>query len=293
MTYDWLHVMIREFHRDTDAPAWADLTQVNLIEFRASMLDPEFDATGMYVAEVDGRIVGTADAHISPSHHEFCVLRDFKVKQEYWGAIAPQLLDAALNIFVERNARTAQAQASEENQRYVSLLGSRGFQLRSADCKMTHNLKSVPRIEDPALQLRTYAEVSSPALIAKLQNEIFEGLIGRPVTKDEIVFWMGNLEFECYVGYLDDKPVASSFCEIKEADGKRHGWIYGLGVLPDYRRQKIGTVLLYNVLNYIKRKAATCAHAETDYDSYRQRFYESAGFYIESKILNLEKTLRK
>ncbi len=283
--------MIRKFQRNVDDAAWADLAEANVQEFKASMRDPEFSIAGMYIVEVDRMIVGTANAHISPSHHEFCVLRDFRVKQEHWAAIAPQLLDVALNSFVERKARTVEAQASKEKQRYVSLLESRGFQLRSIECKMTHNLESVPRIENSALRLKTYAEVSSPALIARLQNEIFEGLIGRPVTRDEIIFWMENLEFECFVGYLDDEPVASSFCEIKETDGRRHGWIYGLGVLSEYRRRKIGSTLLYNILNYIKHKAATRAYAETDYNSYQQRFYESAGFHLESKILDLEKSL--
>ena len=97
--------MIREFQRDTDAAAWAELKQANLNEFEASMLDPEFSATGMYVAEVDGKIVGIANAHMSPSHHEFCVLRDFKVKEEYWRVVSPSLLDTALNSLIGRGAK--------------------------------------------------------------------------------------------------------------------------------------------------------------------------------------------
>lgn len=276
-----------------DDAAWASLIRLDLDEFKESMSDPEFSAAGMQVAEVDKRIVGTANAHISPSHREFCVLRNFTAKQELWNAVAPQLLDAALNSFIERNARAVQARASEENQCYVSLLESRGFQLRSIECKMIHDLKSVPPVGNSKLRFKTYAEVSTPALIEEIQNKIFRGLIGRPVTRDEIMFWMKNLEFECFVGYYNEKPVASSFCEIKEVDKEKQGWIYGLGVLPSYRRRKIGTTLLYNVLDYVKGKGAKRAHAETDYKSYQQRFYESAGFHVESKILSFQKTLQK
>ena len=283
--------MIRRFVRGLDDSALADLTGVDLNEFRESMLDPEFSDVGMFVAEINKQVVGIANAHISPSHPEFCVLRDFKVKTAYWDSVAPLLLEAALSSFTQRNAKGVETCFTGEAERYVSLLKSKGFELTSLDCRMKHDLKNVPPIENSRVYIKKYSEINNPDLIVNLQNEIFKGLIGRPVTKEEFLFWMKNPDFECFVAFFDKKPVASSFCEVKIVKHERHGWIYGLGVLSSCRGKKIGTVLLSAVLSHLKSKGVIYAFVETDYDSYEQRFYESAGFHVVNKIVCLRKVL--
>lgn len=104
---------------------------------------------------------------------------------------------------------------------------------------------------------------------------------------------MKDPNFECFIAFFDEKPVASSFCEVKTVKHESHGWIYGLGVLPDYQRKKIGTTLLGTLLNHLKRKGANYSFVETDYDSYQQRFYETAGFHVIDKIVCLRKILQK
>jgi hypothetical protein len=89
--------MIREFVKELDDSAWADLEGIGLDEFRESMNNPEFSFEGTLVAEIDGQIVGIVDAHVSPSFSEFCVLRTFKVKNGWWNLVAQPLLDAAFH----------------------------------------------------------------------------------------------------------------------------------------------------------------------------------------------------
>lgn len=283
---------IRRFVKSLDDLAWANLTGVNLNEFMNSMLDPEFSYVGMFVAEINNQVVGVANAYISPSCPKFCVLRDFKVKEEYWGLVALSLLDATLNSFMQRNANVAEACLPEEAERYILLLKSRGFESKSTDCKMKRDLKNILPVVNHRIQIRKYSEISDPKLIINLQNEIFEGLTGRPVTKEEFLLWIKNPDFECFIAFFDDKPVASSFCEVKTVKHERHGWVYGLGVLPSYRRKRIGTALLSTVLNHLKGKGANYAFVQTDYNSYRQCFYESARFHVVSKITCLQKSIK-
>lgn len=286
-------LIIRRFLRGVDDSAWAELAQINLGEFKASMLDPEFSDLGMYVAEIKRKAEGIANAHISPSHPRFCVLRSFNVKSGYWDMVASPLLDVVLKSLAERNAEAVETRVPEDATRHISLFERKGFKVKYIECKMKHDLKHLPLKKILTVQFKTYSEVGNPELIENLQNEIFKGITGRPVTKEEIVYWMENLDFECFMGYCKRNPVASSFCEIRSMNNEKQGWIYGLGVLPSYQRKKIGTALVYKVLNFIKSKGAKYAFVETDYEGYQQRFYESVGFRVESKALWLQKLIGK
>jgi len=288
-----LLVIIRRFTKGVDDSAWAELAQVNLDDFKASMLDPEFNDVGMYVAEIKKRVVGIVNAHISPSYPRFCVLRSFNMRDDYWDMVASSLFDVALKSLAERSAEAVETRVPGDATRHISFLERKGFRVKYIECKIKHDLKRLLLKKIPTVQFKTYSEVGNPELIENLQNEIFKGITGRPVTKEEIVYWMENLNFECFVGYCKGNPVASSFCEIRNVNSEMHGWIYGLGVLASYRCKKIGAALVYKVLSYIKSKGAKYAFVETDYESYRQRFYESLGFCVESKALWLQKSIRK
>ena len=277
-------------YQGTGDSAWADLEDIGLGELKESMRDPEFSLEGMLVAEIDGQIAGIVDAHISPSFSEFCVLRILKVKSGYWNLAAQSLLDAALNSSAKRNAKIVEACLPEEAETDISLLQNNGFTLEYIDCGMGHSLKDIPRRTNQA-QIRKYAEVNDPVTVVNLQNAIFKGITGRPVTEEEFLYWMKNPRFECFTAFLDRKPVASCFCETKTVRGEEHGWIYGLGVLPDYRRLKIGTALLSTVLMHLRSTGANCAFVSTDYDSYLQRFYEATGFRVVRKTMALRKHL--
>lgn len=119
--------MIRRFVKGLDDLTWANLKGVDLNEFKQSMYGPEFSEVGMVVAETNNQVVGTVNAHISPSHPRFCVLRDFKVKDAYWDSVASLLLEAALNSFAQRNAKVLETCFSEQAEHYISLLKSKGF----------------------------------------------------------------------------------------------------------------------------------------------------------------------
>lgn len=286
-------MLIRQFVKGIDDSLWASFLEIALEEFRLSMLDPEFSEDGMLIAEINGQVVGVINAHISPSCPKFCVLRNFKVLKNHWHYVAGDLLDAALGSFSQRGARIVKACFPETAKRQIALLKAFGFELGFTECKMKHELKTTSSLENANMQIRKYSEVNNPDLVIHLQNKAFKGLIGRPVTKEEFLFWIKNPLFECFIAFLEEKPVGSVFCELEreKKDKEKHGWIYGLGVLPNYRRLKIGTILLSKVLQFLKSAGANYVLVNTDYNSYQQRFYESAGFYVVRKIVCLQRSL--
>lgn len=273
-------MLIRRFVKGTDDLLWASFSKTDLELFRLFMLDPEFSEDGMFIAEIDGKAVGVINAHISPSYPKFCVIRNFKVLGNHWNQVAGSLVDNVLDSFLQRGARIVKACFPETAKRYIALLKKYGFELDFIECKMKHELKTVSSLENPDIQIKKYSKVKNPDLVIYLQNEAFQGLIGRPVTKAEFLFWLKKPLFECFIAFLKEKPAGSVFCELEEEKkGKgKHGWIYGLGVLPEYRRLKIGTVALSSVLSSLKEAGAEYVLVSTDCESYQQRFYESAGF---------------
>ena len=75
-----------------------------------------------------------------------------------------------MTSFIERDAKTVEVCSPEEAKLYISLLESRGFETKSVDCKMKHELKHVPLVESPRLCFKTYSEIPDPAMIKKLQT---------------------------------------------------------------------------------------------------------------------------
>ncbi len=287
-------MLIRRFIKGTDDLLWASFSKIDLEQFRLFMLDPEFSEDGMFIAEIDGKAVGVINGHISPSYRKFCVIRNFKVLEDHWDQVAGSLVDNALDSFLRRGARIVKVCFPETAKRYIALLKKYGFELDVIECKMKHELKTVSSFENPDIQIKKYSEVKNPNSVIHLQNEAFQGLIGRPVTKEEFLFWLKNALFKCLIAFLKDKPAGSAFCELeKEKKGTgKHGWIYGLGVLPEYRRLKIGTVLLSSVLSFLKEAGAEYVLISTDYESYQQRFYESAGFVCLGKTKCMRKVIK-
>jgi len=285
---------VRRFRKGVDDLLWTSFLKIDPEEFRQSMLNPEFSEDGMLIAEINGQIVGVINAHISPSYPKFCVLRNFKVLKNHWHSVADNLLGAALDSFSQRGARLVKACFPETAKYYIALLKTYGFEPDFIECEMKHELKVVPSLENANIQVKKYSEVNNPDLVIYLQNKAFKGLIERPVTKEEFLFWMKNLQFQCFIAFLEEKPVGSVFCELedKKKGKEKYGWIYGLGVLPNYRRLKIGTILLSRVLQYLKEAGANFVLVNTDYNSYQQRFYESAGFCVARKIICLQKIIK-
>jgi GNAT superfamily N-acetyltransferase len=154
---------------------------------------------------------------------------------------------------------------------------------------MKHDLRNVSATGDTTLLFRTFSEMGDADVIVNLQNKIFLGTSMRPLTKEETVFWVKNLGLECFVVFLGLEAVASAFCEVRKEKNETHGWIFGFGVLPLHRREKIGTTLLIHILNYFKSKGACSVFLDADFSGYQQRFYESNGFQAVGKYMCLEK----
>ena len=69
------------------------------------MRDPEFNEDEMLIAEINEQVVGVINAHFSPSHSKFCVLRNFEVLEKHWHQVASGLQETLLDSFSHRGAK--------------------------------------------------------------------------------------------------------------------------------------------------------------------------------------------
>jgi ribosomal protein S18 acetylase RimI-like enzyme len=67
-------------------------------------------------------------------------------------------------------------------------------------------------------------------------------------------------------------------------DGHR-GWVYYLGVDPDFRRQGIGTALMRRVENKLEALGCPKLNLQIRVDNQEvQAFYEKLGFFSEDRV---------
>jgi len=83
------------------------------------------------------------------------------------------------------------------------------------------------------------------------------------------------------VALLDDQIVGSAMAGF---DGHR-GWVYYLGVDPDYQRQGIGTLLMKRVESGLMGMGCPKLNLQIRANNIDvQRFYESLGYYAEDRL---------
>lgn len=89
------------------------------------------------------------------------------------------------------------------------------------------------------------------------------------------------------------KLVGFSICWITEEEnersGRREGWIEGIGVVPDRRRQGIGRALLLNSLHSLRTTGMEAALADVDSESEAPtRLFQLAGFGVRNSLSQYE-----
>jgi len=269
---------------------------------------PNFDSTGMFIAELDGKPVGVVNGFVDRFREEkMGFLRVLGVVPEFRRrGVGRCLVERAVESLKERGMEAIQGWTREGRGACKSLLERMGFKLTRVSNAMRADLKKIPyNIGEHEKLVVREMEMSKDdiELIRWLNNEAFkEHFNFRPHTSEEYEFWLTNKPWGCnilgvFISYLDEKPVGyveagidSKFIEDK---GIKRGWILSIGVLKSNRRRGIGTALMQQGMEFLKLKGMTDVElgVEDSNPTNAIELYKKMGFKIVYKDLTYAKKI--
>jgi mycothiol synthase len=232
---------------------------------------PNFDSTGMFIAELDGKPVGAVNAYIDRKRKEkMGFLRRLGVVPEFRKrGIGRRLAEKAIESLKERGMESVQGWTRENKVVCTSLLESMEFNLIRVFSTMRRDLEIISYNigEHKELNMREMkTNMEDIKLLNWLFNETFkEHFDFRPDTVEETKYWIEEKPWcdidKVFFSYLNDKPVGyveagidSKFIKYK---GIRRGWIMSIGVLKSLRVKGIGTALMQQGMEFLKSKGMT------------------------------------
>jgi ribosomal protein S18 acetylase RimI-like enzyme len=262
---------------------------------------PNFDSTGMFIAELDGKPVGAVNAYVDRKREEkLGFLRALGVISEFRRrGVGRSLVERALESLKERGMESVQGWTREGKVACKSLLESMGFKLIRVFSMMRRDLERIPYNigEHKKLKMREMkTNMDDIKLLNWLGNETFkEHFNFRLQTVEETKFWIENKPWcdvlGAFFSYLGYKPVGyveagidSKFIKHK---GIKRGWIVSIGVLKPHRIRGIGTALMQQGMEFLKSKGMTDVELGVD-DSNPTKameLYKKVGFKIVYKDL--------
>lgn len=262
---------------------------------------PNFDSTGMFIAELDGKPVGAVNAYIDRKIKEkMGFLRALGVVPEFRKrGMGRRLAEKAIESLKERGMESVQGWTRENKVACKSLLESMGFNLIRVFSTMRRGLKRIPDNigEHEELKMREMKmNVDDIKLLNWLSNETFkEHFNFRPDTVEETKFWIEEKPWCDMLGvffsYLNDEPVGYVWAGIDSKfikhKGIKRGWIMSIGVLKLLRIKGIGTSLMQQGMEFLKSKGMTDVELGVD-DSNPTKaieLYKKVGFKVVFKDL--------
>ena len=270
---------IRRFVEEEDEEVWIriqneaykeydDFRPDNMEDMEIWKKSPNFDSTGMFIAELDGKLVGVVNAFIDKKRKEKKgFLRGLGVVPEFRRrGVGRHLVEKAIESLKERGMESVQGWTRGDKVACKSLLDRMGFNLIRVFSTMRKDLENVPYNigEHKKLKMREMEiNMDDIKLLNWLNNETFkEHFNFRPHTVEETKYWIENKPWCDILGYffsyLNGKPVGyvgagidSKFIEHKDI---KRGWIVDIGVLKPHRRRGIGTTLMQQGMEFLKSK---------------------------------------
>lgn len=285
-----------------------DLAPMTVAELKAREKALDFDAEGMFIAELNGQPVGIVHAYVDQLRDEKKgFLKDFGVVPAFRGqGIEEELAETALDELKKRGMKVAQGSAYGDQGDIVRLWQRLGFTLVRRFSLMARDLDGL------RLDVGTHDGVSLKALrkdsdedlnvLNRLENECFKELFDwrrNPLERTvalvredpflKVQEWCFALLNEKHVGY-----VGMGIDELYNRKRKaKCGWVLGIGVLKPFRRMGIGTKLMLRGMNRLKAHGMTVVMLGVDDLNVTQatRLYEKIGFRVVRKEMVYEKTL--
>jgi mycothiol synthase len=262
---------------------------------------PNFDSTGRFIAELDGKPVGAVDAYIDRKRKEkMGFLRRLGVAPEFRKrGIGRRLAERAIESLKERGMKSVQGWTRENKVACKSLLESMGFNLVRIFSTMRRDLEIIPYNigEHKQLNMREMkANMDDIKLLNWLGNETFkEHFDFRPDTVEETKFWVTNKPWcdidKVFFSYLNDEPVGYVWAGIDSKfikhKGIKRGWILSIGVLKPLRVKRIGTALMQQGMEFLKSKGMTDVELGVDDSNPTKaiKLYKKLGFRVVFKDL--------
>ncbi|MFQ6064904.1 MAG: GNAT family N-acetyltransferase [Candidatus Bathyarchaeia archaeon] len=303
---------IRGFVEGKDEEVWVRIQNEAYREyddFRPDTLEdmdvwkksPNFDPTGMFIAELDGKPVGAVNAFVDKRRKEKKgFLRGLGVVPEFRKrGVGRRLVERAIESLKERGMKSVEGWAREDKTACKSLLEGMGFKLIRVFSTMRRDLKRIPYGigEHKKIEVREMeTNMEDIKLLTQLENEAFkEHFNFRPRTVEEMEYWITNKPWCDILGfffsYLDGKPVgyvgAGIDSKFIEHQGIKRGWIMDIGVLKPHRRRGIGTALMQKGMKFLKSKGMTEVDLGVDDTNPTKaiELYKKVGFRVVHKDL--------
>jgi ribosomal protein S18 acetylase RimI-like enzyme len=283
-----------------------DNVPMTVRQFRTLEKHPDFEAEEMFIAMLDGKPVGTVRAHVHREEKKGFVVW-FAVRPKFRGqGIEQKMAQKALEELEKKGMKTVQTSVDSNEESLIRMWENLGFKLARKFSVMTADLATLPSGigENSEVELKPLRKDSDEDLemLNWLQNESFkEHFNHQPnpiewttyfVRKDpfftiqEWVFAMLNGNHVGFVG----TGIEESYNKARNA---KVGWIMSIGVLKSYRQTGIGTKLISQGMNLLKRTGMTQARLAVDDWNVTKaiQLYEKVGFKVAREEIFYEKDL--
>lgn len=311
---------IRPFVKGEDEVVWVEVLNAAYKEYDAwwraitaeEMLQeekgPEFDPEGRFIAELDGKPVGTVHAHVDKMREEkrgfindFCVIPEFRGR-----GVEEKLAELTMKELEKRGMNVIQAWTDYERNDRKELLEKYGFKPVRSVSDMEIDLTSISsglgENTQVAIRLLRNNVENDIELLTRLNNECFkEHPNYRPSTIEEIRHSLLNdtrfKKQEYFFAMLKHESVGYIGVGIDEKynieKSVKNGFILTIGVLKPYRRKGIGTRLMLQGLETLKARGMTKAMLDVnDFNPTKaKKLYEKIGFQVVKKYLIYQKQL--
>jgi mycothiol synthase len=270
---------------------------------------PNFDATGMFMAELDGDAVGFVNAYVDKEREEKKgFIRVLGVVPEHRRkGIGRMLAEKAVESLKERKMETVEAMAFGNKPEAIQLWENMGFKRVRVFCLMKKSLNNLPMDigENTSVTLRKIVQPSGEdiRLVNQLENETFrEHYNFRPATIEETRFFLTQdsayKDQEWLIAYLNGSPIGYVGVGIDQKynteKNTKAAWILDIGVLKPHRQKGIGTTLMIEAMKLMKAKDMNEATLVVDDQNPTRaiRLYEKVGFELERRDLAYLKTIK-
>jgi len=297
---------IRNFVVGKDEAIWAhivsvafkdyeDFRSISAEEVRKEEKSPNFDASGMFIAELDGKPVGVVNAYIDKFREEkkgfiwrLGVLPEYRRR-----GVGKALAQKAIESLKERGMEIAETALGSTRETCIRLFKDLGFKLIRSSSIMKMSLDGIPSNigENQEVEMRRLNIDSEEDMILlnDLENECFkEHFNYRPSKIEETRHWLLESPWfqwqACFFAELEGKPVGFIIIGVDEKynreKGTLSGWINDVGVLKPFRRRGIGTVLMLKGLRELKNKGLENAllYVDDENPTKARKLYEKIGF---------------
>jgi len=285
-----------------------DFRSISVDDVLKAQKNPAFDASGLFIAELDGESVGIVNAYVDKMREEKKgFLRMLGVVPEYRRrGIGRALAEKAVESLKERGMQTVEAGAMMGKPEAIGLWKSMGFQNVRVFSLMKKNLENIPSNigENKDVRLRKLQKDSleDSKLLNWLSNETFkEHYNYRPDTIEETRYHLEQdpifKEQEWLFTFLEDKPVGYVGVGIdqkyNQEKNTRAGWILSIGVLKLNRLKGVGTRLMIEGMKLLRAKGMNEAMLGVDDQNPTKAImlYEKVGFKATRKDIAYQKTI--